>query len=116
MKKILLVLGLIIVIAACLWMIFFTPEKLTPGNPAGKTVYYSMIIGPGVHDGNERYNYEITAYNDKGQEKKLDFSAGKQLKEGAYIQLYYTLIRGVTHWEEISFEDLPEAVRQQYQK
>ncbi|MCR8980892.1 YxeA family protein [Brevibacillus laterosporus] len=116
MKKIFLVLGLIIVIMACLWMFFFSPEKLTPENPAGKTVYYTMITGPGVQDENGRYDYELTAYNEEGTEKKLEFSAGKQLRKGAYVQLYYTLIRGVTYWEEVTFEKLPEAVQQQYQK
>lgn len=116
MKKISLVLGLIIVIGACLWMFFFSPEKLTPENSAGKTIYYTMIIGLGVQDENGRYNYELTSYNEKGKEKKLGFSAGKQLREGAYVQLYNTLIRGVTHWEEVTFEELPEAVQRQYQQ
>ncbi|WP_240419374.1 YxeA family protein [Paenibacillus periandrae] len=112
MKKIWLVLGLLIVIGACLWIFFFTPEKLTPDNPAGKTVFYTIINEPGVQDENGRYGYELTAYNEKGKEKKLGFSAGKPLRKGAYVQLYNTLIRGVTHWEEITFEELPEAVQQ----
>lgn len=36
MKKMLLVLGLIIVIGTCLWMFFFNPEKLNPETSAGK--------------------------------------------------------------------------------
>lgn len=116
MKKILLMLGLVIIIGICLWMFFMNPEKLKPNNPAGKTVYYTMITGSGVQDDNERYDYELAAYNEKGEEKKLEFSAGKQLREGAYIQLYHTGFRGVTHWEEIDFEGLPEAVKQRYRK
>lgn len=117
MKKTLLaVLGLGVIIVASLWMFFFTPDKLTPENPAGKTAYYTMITGSGVQDVNGRFDYELTAYNEKGEEKKLEFSAGKQLREGAYIQLYHTLLRGVTHWEEVSFEKLPKAVQQQYRK
>jgi len=116
MKKVMLMLGLIIVIVACLWMFFLSPEKLTPENPAGKTVYYTMITGSGVQVENERFNYVTNAYNEKGKEKKLSFSAGKELKEGAYIQLYSTLIRGVTHWKEVTFEELPNAVQQKYQK
>ncbi|MNH44648.1 hypothetical protein D3C79_1068760 [compost metagenome] len=69
-----------------------------------------------MQDVNGRYDYELAAYNAKGNEKKLSFSAGKQLRTGAYIQLYYTLIRGVTHWNEVTFEELPEAVQQQYQE
>ncbi|MDM5246634.1 MULTISPECIES: YxeA family protein [unclassified Lysinibacillus] len=116
MKKILLMLGLVIVLGGvCLWF-FLTPEKLTPENPAGKTIYYTIISDSGIHDNNGRYDYELTAYNKNGKEKKLEFSAGKQLREGAYIQLNYTRIRGVTYWEEIAFEELPEAVQQKYQK
>lgn len=110
-KTVLAVLGLGVIIVASLWMFLFTPDKLTPENPAGKTVYYTIITGPGVQDMNGRFDYDLTAYNEKGKEKKLNFSAGKQLREGAYIQIYHTLIRGVTHWEEISFEKLPKAVR-----
>lgn len=115
MKKLLLMLGLIFVIGVCLWMFFFTPKKLTPENPAGKSVYYTMITGSGVQDDNGRYDYELTTYNEKGKEKKLEFSAGKQLRKEAYVQLYHTRIRGVTHWEEVTFEELPEEVQQQYQ-
>ncbi len=116
MKKILLMLGLVIIIGICLSMFFMNPEKLTPDNPAGKTVYYTMITGSGVQDDNDRYDYELTAFNEKGEEKKLEFSAGKQLRKGAYIQLYHSRFRGVTHWEEVNFEELPEAVQRQYQK
>ncbi|GIP19192.1 hypothetical protein J40TS1_48340 [Paenibacillus montaniterrae] len=114
-RTIFAILGLVVIIVASLWMFFFTPDKLTPENPAGKKIYYTVVAGQGVQDTNGRYGYELTAYNEKGKEKKLEFSAGKQLREGAYIQLYHTLLRGVTHWEEISFEDLPADVRQQLQ-
>ncbi|MGN7383048.1 YxeA family protein [Paenibacillus sp. SAFN-117] len=116
MRKIWLVLGLIIVILAGLWMFFFSPEKLTPDHPAGKTVYYTRITSPGVQDENERYDYELTAYNEKGKGKNIEFSAGKPLREGAYIRLYYTWIRGVTYWEEVAFEELPGAVQQKFQE
>ncbi|MFS0612974.1 YxeA family protein [Lederbergia ruris] len=116
MKKILLILGLIIVAGVCLFMFFYNPDKLIPDNPAGKTIYYTMITGPGSQGDSERYNYELTAYNEEGEEKQLSFSAGKQLREGAYLQLYYTRIFGVRHWEEITFEELPKAVQQLYQE
>lgn len=96
-------------------MFFFSPDKLTPENTAGKAVYYTKITGPSVQGENGRYGYELTAYNEKGK-KKLVFSAGKQLREGAYVQFYYTPIRGVTHWEEVNFEEFPESVQQQHQK
>ena len=49
------------------------------------------------------------------RKEELSFSAGKKLREEAYIQLYYTMIRGVTYWEEVSFEEMPKAVQQQYE-
>lgn len=58
----------------------------------------------------------MIAYDEKKKERGTKFSAGKKLREGAYIQLYYTMIRGVTYWEEVSFEELPEAVQQQYRE
>ncbi|MBZ4224325.1 YxeA family protein [Bacillus wiedmannii] len=115
MKKILLVLGVIILIGACMWMFFFTPEKLTPENPAGKTVYYTKITGSSVQGQNGRYDYEVIAYDEEKKKEELSFSAEKKLRERAYIRLYYTMIRGVTYWEEVSFEELPKAVQQQYE-
>lgn len=114
MKKTWLFIGIILVVIALLGM--FSPEKLRPENPAGKAVYYTMITSSGVQNKNERYGYELTAYNEQGKEKKLGFSAGKRLKQGAYVRLYHTLIRGVTHWEEVSFEELPKEVQLKYLK
>jgi len=116
MKKIVLVLGLIILIGACLWMFFLDSEKLPPENSAGKNIYYTMITGLGIQDDNGRYNYELTSYNGKGHERRLGFSAGKQLREGAYVQLYHTLLRGVTRWEEVAFKELPETVQRRYRQ
>lgn len=115
MKKVLLVTGLLLLIAACAWMFLFTPDKLTPDNPASKTVYYTMIAGPGKPNENGRYDYKLTAYNSKGKEKTIGFSTGKPLQEGTYVQLYHAFIRGVTHYEVVAFEELPDAVRRQYQ-
>ncbi|WP_025025947.1 YxeA family protein [Caldalkalibacillus mannanilyticus] len=116
MKKKLLILGSIILIGVCLCFYFFSPEKLTPDHPAGKNMYYTMIIESGVQGENGRYDYKLPTYNEEGKERELVFSARKQLREGAYVQLYHTFFRGVTYWKEVGFEELPEAVQQQYQK
>ncbi|GAA4831483.1 hypothetical protein GCM10023310_05860 [Paenibacillus vulneris] len=114
MKKLLLTLGIMLLIVVSLWMFFFTPDKLTPENPAGKTIYYTMVSGPGVQNMNGRYEYKLTVYTEKGKGKEMEFSAGKQLRNEAYVRLYHTLLRGVTYWEEVTFEELPEAVQQKY--
>ena len=114
MKRIMLVSGLLLVIAASLGLFFLNAEKLTPDDPAGKKIYYTRIKGSGYQDVDARYHYLLMAYNKSGKEKELAFSAGKELEEGAYIQLYDTWIRGVTHWQEVAFEELPQAVQEQY--
>ncbi|MEM5593945.1 DUF1093 domain-containing protein [Niallia circulans] len=81
-EKILLMLGLVIIIGICLWMFFMNPEKLKPDNPAGKTVYYTMITGSGVQDDNERYDYVLAAFNEKGEEKNLSFPLGNLYHTG----------------------------------
>ncbi|MEZ0116412.1 UNVERIFIED_ORG: uncharacterized protein (TIGR01655 family) [Heyndrickxia coagulans] len=112
MKKILLVLTLILgnslFLGAC--------SSLEPDNPKGKTMYYTEITDTGKKDNDGRYEYKQNAYNEKGEEKKLEFSADKQLKKGAYIQLYYANFFGVRHWQEVTFKELPEAVQKSIQK
>lgn len=112
MKKAWLASGVIIVLIASLIAAFYSPEALLPDHPEGKTLYYAKITDPGIPDVNGRYDYEVTAFNKNGEEKKLVFSAGKELRDGAYIQLYYAFFRGDTYWKEVSFEELPLPVQQ----
>lgn len=111
MKKTFTLLALVIIILTCLWLFFMDPDKLTPDNPAGKTTYYTIVdISSAKKGDNGRYNYELTGYTDQGKPKQLSFSTSKQLQTGAYIKLYVTLFRGVTHWEEITSDEIPRQV------
>jgi uncharacterized protein (TIGR01655 family) len=108
MKKALTILALVIVILTCLWLFFMDPAKLTPDNPAGKTTYYTIVNQSTVDkDDNGRYAYKLVSYTDEGKSKTLSFSTSKLLKNGAYLKLYVSTLRGVTHWEEVTAEDLP---------
>ncbi|MNJ50575.1 hypothetical protein D3C77_458520 [compost metagenome] len=89
----------------------FSPAKLTPENPSGKKIYYTMVQNNHMKMGNNRYFYNLDSYNKKGSKKDLSFSASKKLREGAYLELYTTNFRGVTYWQEIQHEDLPAAVK-----
>jgi len=101
----LLVPGLAVL--ACLWLIFMDPAKLKPDDPKGKKTYYTVAGPPtATRDGNDRYAYELTGYTDKGKSKTLRFSASKPLRQGAYLKLYATPLRGVTHWEEVTADEL----------
>lgn len=71
-----------------MWMLFFTPEKLTPENPAGKTVYYTKITESGVQGQNGRYDYKVIAYDEK-KERRTKFFGRKEI-EGR--SLYSTIL------------------------
>jgi len=101
---------IVIIIGAAVY--FMNPDRLTPDNPAGKTIYYTIINNSQIEsDNNERYNYSLDVYNKQGKKKELTFSASKQLHEGALLELYVTPLRGVTFWQEIQPKQLPARIR-----
>ncbi|MEK4075519.1 YxeA family protein [Paenibacillus sp. FSL M7-0656] len=113
MKKAFTILALVLVILTCLWLFFMDPAKLTPDNPAGKTTYYTTVNQTTVNkDDNGRYAYELIGYTNEGKSKTLSFSTSKLLKNGAYLKLYVSTLRGVTHWEEVTADDLPGQAKQ----
>jgi len=113
MKKAFTFLAVGLVVLTGLWLFFMNPAKLTPDNPAGKTIYYTVVNQESATtDSNGRYAYELTGYTDEGKSKQLSFTASKPLQQGAFLKLYVTTLRGVTHWEEVSANDLPGEARQ----
>lgn len=59
------------------------------------------------------YQYNQTAYDDLGQAKQVEFNANKDrpLKLNSYLQLVYNEEKGVVSWQEVNFDQLPEAVQ-----
>ncbi len=116
-KTKLLVAGLIIIIFAAFSIFFFNPDRLTPENKKGKTSYYTMIVNGDrkLNDG-QRYEYILEAYNEKGEKKSLTFTSSKQLREGSYLELYVAPFRGVTYWQEVQPDELPDQVKSVYLK
>ncbi|GMQ55984.1 hypothetical protein AN1V17_03760 [Vallitalea sediminicola] len=118
-KKLFFLIFILGIVFLVIWIIaswFFNPERLTPENSSGKKAYYTMVDNTDVKHGktDERYAYLLPCYSKKGTEKKLSFSASKQLREGAYLELYVTTLRGVTYWQEVEFSELPENVQRIY--
>lgn len=113
MKKMMLMLALLVTAVVAFFFFFFTPDRLTPENPAGKTIYYTVVDNtPFQQNADGRYEYELASYDKQGGEKKLSFTASKPLREGACLELYTAAFRGVTYWQEVPFTDLPSAVQQ----
>ncbi|MDO4344986.1 MAG: YxeA family protein [Eubacteriales bacterium] len=81
----------------------------------GGSNYYTKIDNEKVSEidphGAMNYSYTLTAYDESGKEKELTFETGKVLSEGAYLCLEVAPIRGVVTWNEVQYDDLPEAVQ-----
>lgn len=60
------------------------------------------------------YIYHLSAYDENGEEQSVSFGTSRELREGAFLRLKVVAVRGVTDWEEVAFEDLPEAVREKF--
>lgn len=90
----------------------------------GSTYYYTQIDNTkiqqvssrgGVIDFNRMdYAYTLAAYSEKGKEKEIKFGTSRELKDGAFLRLKVLPARGVTDWNEVKFEELPEKVKEMY--
>lgn len=64
--------------------------------------------------GGMSYSYELTAYNEKGKEKTVEFGTEKKLKEGAFLCLTVKPVQGVVDWKEVQYDELPAEVQSNY--
>lgn len=93
-------------------------------NRLGADVYYTQIQGQGkkmidpIDNGETlvRYEYELPAFDKEGRQTTLPFTAGKQLREKAYLSLYVKEGKGVTSYQEVTKEELPELVKEKLQE
>lgn len=103
------------IISFCMW--FFSGS--------GSTYYYTQIDNSKIEQneskggvinlsGGLEYSYTLPAYNEKGKEKDIRFGASRELREGAFIRLTVTPVRGVLEWSEVQYEELPGAVQGNY--
>ncbi|MFD0589494.1 YxeA family protein [Paenibacillus sp. GCM10027627] len=105
--------------AGCVILGFFALQTVNI-NRIGTDGYFTKIVGAGKVvsvDGTKdfiRYEYELVAYMDDGKEEKLPFSAAKQLREGAYLKLFVKEGKGVTSYQEVSFDEIPEAAQKRF--
>lgn len=115
MKKGLLVFGVMIVLLAGAVFALATIDF----NRMGKSNAYYEIGGPASIDETKldsgevlnRYVYDGAAYKENGEEIQVEFTAGKQLREGAYLMLYLDKNELVTSYDEVQADDIPEQVK-----
>lgn len=48
------------------------------------------------------------------KKKELQFTTEKELREDAFIHLEVKSVRGVVSWNEVWYDELPEAVQKKY--
>ncbi|MBB2480594.1 YxeA family protein [Bacillus sp. APMAM] len=89
-------------------------------NRLGADEYYVQINDQGKKveskaDNGEKYvqyEYTLLAFDKDGKQKTFSFSAQKQLRENAYLRLYVKNKKGVTSFQEVKKEELPQKVRE----
>lgn len=105
MKKIVTIgLGIVLLLlTAC------SPQPL---QTIGTTKYYVTIDDKGEKQEHKaeditRYEYNLTGFDKAGEAKDLTFTAGHELKQGAFLRIYYKKDEVITY-EEVGNEDIPE--------
>ncbi|MGE7092433.1 YxeA family protein [Lysinibacillus sp. NPDC048646] len=115
MKKVFFGIGALFILFVAGLIVLMTVDF----NRLNKDTYYVHITSDGeveeykAGDGQilESYWYELPAFNDKGDETTLKFSAQKNLRHDAYLKLYVKKENVVTSYDEVQFEDMPAKVQ-----
>lgn len=61
-----------------------------------------------------KFEYKLICYDEKGKEKEIRFKTSRELQENAYLELTYMITRGVSHWKEVQYNELPKNVQNKY--
>lgn len=83
----------------------------------GADSYYVQIVDGGeeYETGYEpRYRYTLDGFDKNGEQLELQFTAGHQLKEAAYLRIYVKKDE-VKLYEEVDQKDLPKKAYDQLQ-
>lgn len=119
MKKLFVMLGVLMVVLITVLVGLATIDF----NRLGKGNVYVQIVGDGkvekFTDTNgavyETYWYTLPAYDEKGEEMQVNFSAQKNLRHDAYLMLYLKNGTEVTSFDEVQFDELPKKVQEKLQ-
>lgn len=112
MKKSIITVGIVLVIIVG-GLLFLQNVNI---NRLGADEYYTQINGDGnkIEDKSSEgtiyvsYEYELAAYDKDGDQTTLTFTANKQLRENAYLLLFVKDGKGVTSYQEVNAEELPD--------
>lgn len=83
------------------------------------TKYYYTVVNninvTGTASENKvKYEYTLDSYDTNGNKKRLTFKTSKLLKEGTYLKLKASIVRGVINYSEIKQQKLPNNIKGKY--
>lgn len=121
MKKI---IGITIGIVFILLVGFVVLLATVDINRFGKESVYVQVEDPSYTEEDKldsgeimtSYWYELPAYDDSGSLTDVEFSAQKELKQDAYLKLYVKNGNEVTSYDEVAWEDIPEAAQEELEQ
>lgn len=90
-------------------------------NRFGKDNVYVQVGNPSYTDEQKldsgeimtTYWYELPAYKESGRVMKVEFSAQKELRQGAYLKLYIKQGNEVTSYDEVQASEIPSKAREE---
>jgi uncharacterized protein (TIGR01655 family) len=89
-------------------------------NRLGTDKYYTQIIGEGKKleeratsgEVYVRYEYTLQAVKEDGEAKTVTFTSQNQLRQQAYLELFIKSDKGVTSYEEIKGDKIPQKAKE----
>ena len=106
-EKIPMIIAIIVVIALVVGAVYLLFIQ--------KNIYYTQIDNTKIEQvsstDNMKYQYKLTAYNENGKAKEIEFKTSRELREGSYLELEVMTMRWVVSWREVQTENLPDKVK-----
>ena len=84
--------------------------------PLGGAAYYlrvdnDCVVEDESGDSDMPYRYELAAWSEEGAETTVIFRTARLLQDDAYLRFDAAFLRGMISWEEISYDEMPDAVQ-----
>ena len=78
-------------------------------------IYYTKVDNSQITElsgsSDMKYEYDLSSYDESGKKRNLKFKTSRELKENAYL-LLEVRPAGVYKWEEVQYDELPQAVQE----
>jgi uncharacterized protein (TIGR01655 family) len=118
-RKLAIVIGILVfIILSCLTYRYVFIKDFTYYTKIDNSKLEKVNSNGGVFDkhGGMKYEYNLKMYDKNGKSKEIRLGTNRELKEGAFLKVYYYFLRGVHKWEEVQYDDLPIKVKDYYQE